>query len=76
MKAVVIFVICILWLLGLYYGYTLIVSKAMKSAPKQEKSLEQTRKERKQREKLQDSLKQQRELMEDRQRTLRNYQNR
>jgi uncharacterized protein HemX len=74
------FVIFILLALGIswsvYYGYTVIVTKTMKSAPAQERSLEDIRKEDQQREKLQDSLKQQRQLMEDRQRTFRSHQNR
>jgi len=76
MKGLLILVLCILWLLGLYYGYTLIVSKTMKSAPEPEKSADQARQEMEQRQKIQDSLQQQRELMKDRQRTMRNYQNR
>lgn len=76
MKGIIIFIVCALWLWVLYYGYTLVVAKTMKSAPVQERPLEQIRKEDQQREKLQDSLKQQKELMKDRQRTLRNYQNR
>jgi len=76
MKGFIVFLICIAWLWGLYYGYTLLVTKSLKSAPKQEKSLDQPRQENDQRQKRQDSLQQQRKLMRDRQQTLRDYQNR
>jgi hypothetical protein len=76
MKGFVIFLACVVWLWLLYYGYTLIVTKTLKSAPVQEKSTDLTRKEAEQRQRRQDSLKQQRQLIQDRQRTLRNYQNR
>ena len=48
----------------------------MHAAPKQEKSVEEIRKESEQKQKIQDSLQQQRQLMQDRQRTMRYYQNR
>ena len=76
MKGFVIFIICLLWLWGLYYGYTLIVSKSLKSAPTKERSAEEIRREEAQRQKMRDNLQQQRQLMQDRQRTMRYYQNR
>ena len=63
MKGFIVFLICIAWLWGLYYGYTLLVTKSLKSAPKQEKSLDQTRQENDQLQKRQDSLQQQRKLI-------------
>ena len=76
MKGFVLVIICLLWLWGMYYGYTLIVAKTLKSVPAQERSSEEVRKEDAQRQKIRDSMEQQRQLMQDRQRTMRNYQNR
>ena len=76
MRGFIVFLICLAWLWGLYYGYTLLVTRSLKSAPTQEKSVDQTRQENEQRQKRQDSLQQQKNLMRDRQRTMRQYQNR
>ena len=60
---------------AIYCGYTFIVGKTMGSAPDEKKSTEDTRLEKQQRQKIQDDLQRQRDLMHDRQRTLRYYQN-
>ena len=76
MKGFALLIVCLLWLWGLYYGYTLIVSKSLKSAPQQKKSSEAIRKEDTERQKARDSIQKQRDLMHDRERTMRFHQNR
>ena len=76
MKGFALFMVCLLWLWGMYYGYTFIVAKTLQSAPKKEKSMEEIRQENDQRKKAQDNLQRQRDLMHDRQRTMRYHQNR
>ena len=77
MKSVVTFLLCLLVVaVALYCGYTFIISKTLASAPEEKKSDEGTRLEKQQRQKVQDDLQRQRDLMHDRQRTLRYYQNR
>lgn len=76
MKIIMTLLIIVFWLGALYYGYTLIVTKTISSAPEKRKSLDEARHEKDQRQKAHENLQKKKLLMEDRERALRYHQNR